>query len=55
MLMDEIKALQKEFDALPRRKKYSLGGKGVELLNKIHRLQCKLSNEILKDLKEGKS
>ena len=38
----EIIELRHEFNDLPKRRRYSLGSKGVEILNKIHRLECEL-------------
>ena len=38
----EIKELRTEFDALSQKQKFSLGSKGITLLSKIHKLNCKL-------------
>jgi len=40
-IRNEVGKLRKIFEALPKRKKYSLGSKGVEILNKIHRIEMK--------------
>ena len=41
-LKEKIKKLYEEFDSLPKKEQYSLGSKGVEILNKIHKLEIKL-------------
>jgi len=38
----EIIELRGEFSTLPEKSRYSLGSKGVEIINKIHRLECEL-------------
>ncbi|KKN56957.1 hypothetical protein LCGC14_0566790 [marine sediment metagenome] len=40
----EIKRLHEEFDALGHRK-YNLGGPGIKILSKIHKLECELEGK----------
>ena len=41
----ERKELRQEFDSLPKKNRYSLGSRGVDILNKIHRLEIKRDKE----------
>ncbi|MFX0141418.1 MAG: hypothetical protein ACFFDN_47710 [Candidatus Hodarchaeota archaeon] len=50
--MTEILKLRKELDALPEKGKFDLGGKGIELLTRIHRLECKLERKIRRKMGE---
>ena len=42
---NELKNLRTEFNKLPKKGRYDLGGKGIQLLNKIHKLEAKLDKE----------
>ena len=41
MANKEIMKLWKEFKSLPKQKQYSLGSRGVEIINEIHKLKIK--------------
>lgn len=40
--MTEIAKLRRELERIPENRRYNLGGKGVDLINQIHRLEMEL-------------
>jgi len=44
--MTEIIKLRAELEEIPENKRYNLGSRGVELINKIHRLEMALERKV---------
>jgi len=51
--MTKIKELHTELDKIPINKRYKLGGKGVDLINQIGRLECELDRKVKEFMKEA--
>ena len=42
----EIAKLRRELNRIPENRRYNLGGKGVEIIRQIHRLEIELERKI---------
>lgn len=43
---ESIEEMRRELERIPENRRYNLGGKGVKIINKIHRLEMELRKEV---------